>query len=537
MSGTDGRIGDTLGRRGLLSGVAAGVLAAGMPAQAAPMPKRGGTLRFGTRVDGSGLDPHRNLVYYVSDARAATTQGLLDLNQKMEVVPAVAQEWEISKDLKKYTFRLRRGVEFHNGASVDAAAVKWNYERIMDPKFGHAFSRASLEDIERIEADGKEVVHIHLKEPSAVFLGNLVYYPCNLMAPNSVGQADTHPVGCGPFKFVSWKRYAKSEMVRFENYFEMGADGKALPYLDALEGYPKREDKVRLTALRSGEVDLIDNMAYSDVAAFKRDYAKQLTTWDVAQVGMAHLNINAKSGPFAMDAPNGKLLRQAVAHAIDRTAIHEAVFNGLGEPLNTFYASSSPWHMAGVKNAVTFDPEKSRFILRKLNMMGMPIAVVAREAFQYMRNSGELVHSMLMEAGFKASNEVFDEPVLRDKYRKNDWGIDSTATSYRFEPDGWYSRWLHSDGAEGKLRLGFKNEKVDKLIEAARLTLDRGKRMEMYTDVDNIVNDEAALIYSHAVPLTGAGTKRLQGYAPAIAGPFTWAGGGVRTAWFDNTPA
>ncbi len=526
-----------LGRRGLLAGAAAGVLASGLPARADTTPKRGGTLRFGTRVDGSGLDSHRNLVYYVSDPMAATTMGLLDLTQKMEIAPGIAQEWDISKDLMKYTFQLRKGAEFHNGADVDAAAVKWNYERIMDPKVGHPFARASLEEVEKVEADGKYVVHIYLKRPSAVFLANVVFYPCNLIAPNSVGTADTHPVGCGPFKFVSWKRYAKSELVRFENYYETGADGKPLPYLDAIEGYPKREDRVRLTALRSGEVDLIDNMAYSDVADFKKSYSDKFDTWAVPQVGTVHLNINAKSGPFAMNAPNGKMLRQAVAHAIDKEAIHEAVFNGLGEAVKSIYGSESPWYMPGVSNEQAYDPDKSRYILRKLNMQNMPIAVVARESFQYMRNTGELVHAMLMDAGFKATNEVFDNPVLRDKYRKNDWGIDSTASSYRFDPDGWYSRWLHSSGAEGKLRVGFKNPKTDKLIEEARLTSDKNKRKELYTEVDSIVNEEAALIYCHAVPLTSAGVKNLKGYRPAIAGPFTWSGGGVRTAWFDGTAA
>src|SRR5690606_40869536 len=81
-------------------------------------------------------------------------------------------------------------------------------------------------------------------------------YPCNLMAPDSVDQVDTHPIGCGPFKFVSWNRYAKTELVRFENYFETDEHGNQLPYLDAIEGYPKREDQVRLTSLRTGELDL-----------------------------------------------------------------------------------------------------------------------------------------------------------------------------------------------------------------------------------------------------------------------------------------
>ena len=511
---------------------AAGVAAVGMPQMAAAKPKRGGTLRFSTRSDGRGLDPHRNIVYYVSHPIAATTQGLLDINLKMEVVPGICTEWDISKDLKTYTFKLRKGVTFHNGRDVDAAAVKWNFERIMNPKTGHAFTRSALTQVQEIKVIDKHTLQVLLKTPSAVFLSNVIYYPVNLIAPDSADQADTLPIGCGPFKFKSWKRYAKSEMVRFENYFETDAAGNPLPYLDAIEGYPKKEDKVRLTSLRTGEVDLIENMAYNDVGAFRKAYSDKYNTWDIPQVGTAYLSINAKSGPFALNSPDGKLMRQAVAHAIDREGIHQAIFNGLGEKLKGFYSSKSPWHMPGIKTYLEYDPEKSKSILRKLNAKGTPVAVVARQAYQYMHQSGELVHSMLQEVGFKATNEVFDNPVLRQKYKKNDFGVDSTANSYRLDPDAWYSRQVLSSAPSTKLRTGYKNEKADKLIIEARTTADKAKRMELYTEVENLVNEDAALIYTHAVPLTSAATKRLKGYEPAFAGPFSTSGAGVRTAYF-----
>ncbi|MEZ5856366.1 MAG: ABC transporter substrate-binding protein [Hyphomicrobiaceae bacterium] len=81
-----------------------------------------------------GPDPQRNLVYYVSDPLAATTQGLVDLDKNMNIVPGPSDPWDISKDLTTYTYKLRKGVEYHNGRTVDAESVKWNYERIMDPK-------------------------------------------------------------------------------------------------------------------------------------------------------------------------------------------------------------------------------------------------------------------------------------------------------------------------------------------------------------------------------------------------------------------
>ncbi|NKC13591.1 MAG: hypothetical protein GKR94_15785 [Gammaproteobacteria bacterium] len=502
----------------MAAGAALGMASA--PAAAKKHPTRGGVLRFATRVDGRGLDTHRNIIYYVSNPLAATTHGLLDLNKKMEIVPGIAESWDISKDLKTYTFKLRKGVEYHNGRTVDAESVQWNFNRIRDPKTSHAFTRASLQDVEAIKVLDPHTVQIRLKAPNGIFLSNCVYYPVNLMAPDSVEQADTRPIGCGPFKFVSWKRYAKTELVRFENFFETDAEGNQLPYLDAVEGYPKREDKVRLTALRTDEVDLIENMAYSDVGGFKKNYSDTYNTWDISQVGTAYLAVQMKEGPFSMQAgKDGKMMRQALAHAIDKEAIHQVVFNGLSEKLNGFYSSSSPWYMKEIDNVKAYDPDKSKWILNKLNAMNQPIAVVARASYQYMRNSGELVHAMLQDAGFKPTNEVFDNPVLRKKYDKADYGIDSTANSYRFEPDGWYARNILSTG---------------KLILEARAVLDAEKRKEMYREVEGIVNDDCGFIYTHCVPLTSAAHKRVKGYEPAFAGPYNIAGAGIRTAYIES---
>ena len=125
----------------------AGAAITGLPgvaeAQRKRNPKRGGTVRFGTRDDSVGLDTHRNFIYFVSQPLAGTTGGLLDFDASMNIVPAIATEWEPSKDLKTWTFRLRQGAEFHNGETIDANAVKWNIERILDPKIGHSFNRSA----------------------------------------------------------------------------------------------------------------------------------------------------------------------------------------------------------------------------------------------------------------------------------------------------------------------------------------------------------------------------------------------------------
>ena len=156
------------------SGAVAGAAALGMDpgiANAAKRhPKRGGTVRFATRSDSRGLDPHRNILYYVSHPLAGLTSGLLDFDANMNIKPGLAESWDISKDLKTYTFRLRKGAEYHNGQTIDAESINWNIERIKDPKIGHAFTRSAISDVERVTVDDKYTVNIHLKNPSAIFL-------------------------------------------------------------------------------------------------------------------------------------------------------------------------------------------------------------------------------------------------------------------------------------------------------------------------------------------------------------------------------
>ena len=523
-----------LSRRAFLAatgGALAGAAALGWAGQAEASqrhPKRGGTLRFATRTDVSGLDLHRNTIYLVSMPLAAMAQGLLDLNHKSEPVPGVAAAWEASKDLLSYTFQLRHGVLFHNGREVDAEAVKWNFERIQNPRIAHPSTRSALENVKETEVVDKYTVRCHLHEPSAAFPADVVYYPCGLMAPESVEQADLHPIGCGPFKFVKWDRNNVTELVRFENYFETDAEGNSLPYLDAMLGRPKREDGMRLTALRAGEVDLIDSMAYADAAEFAKKFAGKFQTWNIPTVGTSFLLFNLEKGPFT-----DQQVRLAAAHAIDHEAIQQAVFHGRGETARGFYASASPWYADGVAAWPAYDPDKARFLLRQARAVGAEVALQALPTPPYMQQTAELVQAMWTEVGFKVRFNLYDEVALMQKRRERDFHADSTAASYRWDPDGWFSRYLLSTAPTTKSSSGFHHERADQLIAEARRTADRKKRLELYTAIDSIVNEELPILYLHHVTLLEAGSMRLQGYHPSVSGAFSIRGGGIRTAWME----
>src|SRR5262245_16600813 len=135
-------------------GTLAGMAAFGLVGQGAAAQRhaqRGGTLNYGSRTDVAGLDAHRNNQNHTVHATAAMYNGLADIDQRGNLVPSLAESWEPNQELTTWTFRLRKGVLFHNGREFDAEAVKLNMLRIQDPTIGYDFIRGGLENVDSIE--------------------------------------------------------------------------------------------------------------------------------------------------------------------------------------------------------------------------------------------------------------------------------------------------------------------------------------------------------------------------------------------------
>ena len=525
----------TLSRRTFLATTSGLLAATAAPGLAGPVeavkrhPQRGGILRFATRFDALGLDPHRYLVSPVSVPLAATMQGLLDLNLQAEPVPGIAYEWETSKDLRTYTFKLRRGILFHNGRAVDAPSVQWNFMRMQHPKTSHPFIRSALLNLRGTEVLDRYTVRFHLHQPSAAFPANVVYYPCSLIAPDSAAHAHQQPIGCGPFRFLHWERNRVTELTRFEHYFETDAAGNGLPYLDGLVGRPKHADPVRLIRLRRGQVDLIDTVSYDTAAAFPAYAGGGFQTWDAPTLATTYIVFNLDKGPFAE-----KRLRQAAAYAIDHEALKQVVFYGQGEVARSFYASASPWHADGVKPWPAYDPDQARFILRQARAVGTEVVLVSLSTLPYAQQTAALVQGMWSDVGFKVVHKMYNASALARLRRARAFHAESTAASYRFDPDGWFSRQLLSTAASTRTASGFHHVTVDTLIAAARQTRDKPKRLELYAEIDSIVNEELPILYLHHLTLLGVGVMHLMDYRPAISGLFSTRGQGVRAAWLGQ---
>ena len=243
-------------------------------------------------------------------------------------------------------------------------------------------------------------------------------------------------------------------------------------------------------------------------------------------LGTSFITFNLATGPS-----RDKRVRQAAAHAINHEVIHQAVFHGQGDIATGFYAPSSPWHTAGIRPWPEYDPDKARFLLRQAGAMGTEVLLQAQAALPYLQQTSDWCHAMWSEVGFKVTANIYDQEVLQQKRRSGNFHADSMGASYRFDPDGWFSRTLLSTAPTTQEESRFQNDKVDRLILEAEQTADKQKRLELYAEIDSIVNEELPLLYIHHLTLLGAGSMQLKGYQPAISGSFSTAGGGIRTAW------
>jgi peptide/nickel transport system substrate-binding protein len=344
------------------------------------------------------------------------------------------------------------------------------------------------------------------------------------MAPDAFETAPEHPIGTGPFKFVSWTRWSETRLVRFENYWESDAEGHSLPYLDELVAKPKREDSVRLTALRTGQVHFIDDMAQADVERFSKEHGAKYHLWPWHSGG-TYIVFNWRRGVF-----QDKRLRTAAAHAIDRQAIHHMVYYGRGEILDQCYPLQDPWYLEGVRS-LEYDPNKAKALLREARAVGTPVKIIAIGTVTVAREMAQVIQDQWNAVGLKATVEILDTAPFTAAAREGHFDGRMGGYTYRFDPNDFYARNLHSKSDWNRSNSGWHNERYDQLVEEAKRTLDKARRKELYTEAQKIVNVELPHFHLHDVPRTTAAVKELQGYEPGAGGMLTYHGGGLRTAY------
>ncbi len=491
-------------------------------------PKRGGTLTFSTRKDLTMMNP---LVRTSSTDRALRDlmyESLLAMDLKGNIHPNLAESWEVSKDGTVYTFHLRKGVKFHNGQEMTAADVKFAIDYTRNPKnAAYGYSRVAL--IDRAETVDKHTLKIYLKNASPGFLSLLASIQTFSVIPKeSVEEGISKPVsfppGTGPFKFVEWRPRQRLVLERFDGYWGQKA------YIDRLMIRPIPNSTVRFTALRAGDVDIVERAPYEWVKPVNQGKIKGIHIVQAARAGYRHLEFNVAAPPF-----DNKKLRLAVAHAINKLEILHAAYYGFGEVTDQLYPKGHTWYFDGIPSPER-DLEKAKALLKEAGYKGEPITITGRQG-EDMETEGATLQFQLKQIGMNIVLRVVDYGAYVAKQRAGDFALRFSGGSYDPDPSPTYGPDfvcplnLKKRAAN---TTGYCDKEMDALIRQGEIELNPEKRREIFRKiVTKVVEDIPDIPIGYTPRLFMLG-DHVKGFTTNSEGHFRYYGGGLNYTWLDK---
>ncbi len=462
------------------------------------------TLRIGLQDDPDVLDPHRARTYVSRLVFTALCDKLVDATPDLKIVPQLATEWKWSDDGLTLTMKLKSGVVFHDGTPFDAEAVKFNLDRARG--LPESMRKSEVASIESVTAVDPTTVAIKVKTPDATLLAQFADRSGMMLSPkgSAAGDVSANPVCSGPYKFVSRVQNDRITVERFPDHWNKGAY-----HFDRVVFVTIPDTTVRFANLRSGDLDLIERMAASDMNAAKAD--SKLTVVSTPGLGYMGVDFNLANGeraktPVGQDAR----VRQAFAHSIDRAVINDAVFEGLYTPGAQPFPPTSPYHVKQPLPAR--DVEKAKALLKEAGVtppLKLEFKVANNPVSQQV---AQVIQAMTAEAGFEVNLLATEYATLLKEQQVGKFQVGLRAWSGRIDPDGNIHQFLSCKGNINDMK--YCNPEVDKLLNEARQVTDEAKRREMYTAVVNIIQKDLPTIYLYFEPRIFAMTKKLQGLVP-----------------------
>jgi len=493
-------------------GLAALLLAA--PAALAQTPP--GVLVVGQIAEPKSLDPAA--VTAVNDFRILMNlyDGLVRYKDgTLEVEPALATDWTISGDGTVYTFDLREGVSFHDGTALNAEAVVFNFERMLDEEhpyhdtgpFPLAFFFSAVETVEAVDA---HTVRFTLEAPYAPFLSNLAYPTGLIVSPEAVKahgeDFGRNPVGTGPFRFAEWESNAKVVVTRNEDYW-----GGAPP-LEAVVFRPITDANTRVAEMLAGGIDVMVEIPPDSVSTFD---GGGFVLHEQAGPHVWFLILNAKEPPF--DDPR---MRQAANYAIDKKTLVENVLQGTAEVAAGPTPPAFAWAYNDSLQPYPHDPEKARSLIAEAGHEGAELTFYVTEGGSGMLDPvpmGAAIQADLAEVGLEVTIETYEWNTFLGKVNP---GLEGKADMAEMawmtnDPDTLPYLALRSEAwpEDGGFNSGYyANPKVDELLEAARRSTDQAERARLYKEMQEIVHEDAPWVFVANWKQNAATSDRVEGF-------------------------
>ncbi len=479
-----------------------------LPAAAQEVPTQ--TLRIALAEDTDILDPSLARTYTGRIVFAGLCDKLLDINDKLDVVPQLATGYEWA-DSRTLVLHLRAGVKFHDGTMMDAAAVKYSLDRHLN--MPGSTRRAEIGAMDHAEIADPLTVRVVLKNPSAPFVSQLTDRAGMIVSPKAAEAAGTNfgnaPVCAGPFSFT--ERVAQDRFVldRFADYWNAPAI-----HFARVVYRPIVDNSVRLTNLQAGAIEMGERIAATDVPQARQD--KRLAVFVYPGLGYQSINFNLANGARA-NTPMGRsaLVRQAFEAAIDREVLMQVVYNGLFPPVAQGLSPGSPFYNPNVK-PLPRDLARAKALLKQAGVT-LPVPVTLTVTTNPdQKQTGEMIQSMAAEAGFEVTVQATEFATALAAQSRGDYEASAIGWSGRADPDGNLYNSLHSKGALNETR--YNNPDVDVWLDAARATTDTGARKALYAKITAQVHADLPIMYLDSNPWIVATSAKLSGFVPVPDG-------------------
>ena len=448
------------------------------------------TLVMGVALEPPHLDPTAGAAAAIDEVVYANVfEGLTRINENGEILPALAESWEVSEDGKTYTFKLRSGVKFHDGTDFDAGDVKFSLDRARAEDSTNA-QKGLFSAIESVEVSDPHTVVVNLSNPAGSFLFNMGWGDAVIVAPESADTNKENPVGTGPFKFSSWAKGSAIEVVRNDAYW-----GSAVALSKAT--FRIIPDAAAATnALLAGDVDAFANFpapeALPQLEADPRFAVVQGST-----EGETILSTNNSKAPFS-----DIRVRQAIAHTLDRQAIIDGAMFGQGTPIGTHFAPHHPAYKAELIDTYPHDIEKAKALLAEAGFPEGFKATLQLPPPTYARRGGEIIASQLREIGIDLEIIPVEWKQWLEGPFKGDY--DLTIVSHTEPMDiGIY--------ANPDYYFKYDSKELQDVIAKLNVTAETEERYKLMGEAQTIISKDAVNGYLFQLAKSGVWNAKVEG--------------------------
>jgi len=461
------------------------------------------TLRIGLRKGLLSFDPHNNGSYGTPLMNVFDTLVRMDKDGKF--VPHLAKSFEQKDDLT-WEFVLNEGIKFHDGSDLTAEDVKFTLDRVVkDSKLIESPRFSTIKEVKVIDPHRVEIV---TSVPDPVMLNRLIRMGGSILPEtyfNKVGvdYFTQHPIGSGPYKVVSYAVDQQLVLEKFKDYFKGDVSDWDKAVLTVLP-----EASTRVNELITGGMDLVDEIPPAEWARVNGNEGTKIVAGDSTQVILLMVNAN-KQFPTS-----DVRVRQAIDYAIDDKLIVDKLFQGLGTPTRTHITPGILGFNEEYYDTYLYDVEKAKALLKEAGYdAGNPLTLTLQvPKGRYLLDSelGQLIGAMLQIAGIQVKFEFLEN----SKYvevRNNNKNTELMLAGYG---NSMFDPFLPLNALNSKTyfeRLGYKNPRVDELLDKAESTVDQDARARMYREAQAILAEELPFIYIYAEKyFTGINTNRIE---------------------------